>query len=78
MLAEYGRDTQRRVRAVRELTAWLDGFPGATWQARWAASGADAGGLAWPGVTGHYRRGLLFRGAETLMILRVVHPTSRD
>jgi hypothetical protein len=25
-------------------------------------------------MAGHYRRGLLFRGAETLMILRVVHP----
>lgn len=56
------------------MTAWLAGFDGATWQARWVRSGADAAGSAWCGVTEHNRRTLLFKGAQTLVCLGVLHP----
>jgi len=71
---ETPRDRERRVRGVRDLTGWLAGFPGATWQARWVASGADVAGRTWCRVSEHNRRTLLFKGAETLICLGVLHP----
>jgi integrase len=37
----------RHVRAVTVLLDWLEAQPGATWQERWIASGADAAGAGW-------------------------------
>lgn len=37
---------QRRRRGMSRLLAWLSNKPGATWQQRWEASGADAAGNA--------------------------------
>ena len=43
-----GASTQKlRRRGVRLLLDWLEGQPGATWQERWLASGADTAGAAW-------------------------------
>lgn len=36
-----------RRRGLMLLLDWLEDQPGATWQERWLASGADAGGAAW-------------------------------
>ena len=36
-----------RCRGVTLLLDWLEDQPGATWQERWLASGADAAGAAW-------------------------------
>ncbi len=72
--SETPRDLQRRRRGVRELTVWLAGFPGQTWQARWVASGADHGGGDWCQEREHNRRTMLFKGAETLICSGVLHP----
>jgi hypothetical protein len=37
-------------------------------------SGLDAGGTSWPNETDHNRRGLLFKGARTLICLGVILP----
>jgi hypothetical protein len=67
-------EARRRRRSVVHLTRWLAQFPGATWQARWVASGLDKASIAWPDVTEHTRRGLLFKGAQTLICLGVLQP----
>src|SRR6266508_3432834 len=72
--SEKPRDLQRRTRGVRDLTDWLAGFPGQSWQARWVASGADSGGRNWCQQAEHNRRTMLFKGAETLICLGVLHP----
>ena len=38
---------RRRQRGVNLLLGWLQDQPGATWQQRWLASGADIAGVAW-------------------------------
>jgi hypothetical protein len=38
---------KRRRQGVSALLDWLGALPGETWQDRWLASGADAGGAAW-------------------------------
>ncbi len=45
--AARGEKLHRRVVGVRVLLDWLETFPGATWQQRWLASGADARGPEW-------------------------------
>jgi integrase len=64
----------RARRAVREITGWLAGFGGNSWQQRWVASGADLGGRAWHGEPSKARRGDLIRGAQALICLGVIHP----
>jgi hypothetical protein len=64
----------RARRAVREITTWLAGFGGETWQQRWVASGADRGGRAWRGEPSKSRRADLIRGAQALICLGVIHP----
>lgn len=43
------RDNARR-RGLNRLLDWLEQQPGATWQARWTASGADDAGRDWTGL----------------------------
>jgi integrase len=64
----------RARRAVREITGWLAGFGGDSWQQRWVASGADLGGRAWHDEPGKSRRADLIRGAQALICLGVIHP----
>jgi integrase len=42
-----GKELRRRVTGVGLLLDWLETFPGATWQQRWLASGADDAGESW-------------------------------
>lgn len=67
-------EAHRRRRSIMHLLRWLSTFPGDTWQARWVASGLDAGGTPWPDETDHSRRGLLFKGARALVCLGVILP----
>lgn len=64
----------RARRGVREITTWLAGFGGDSWQQRWIASGADQGGRAWQDEPGKSRRADLIRGAQALICLGVIHP----
>lgn len=64
----------RARRAVREITMWLAGFGGQSWQQRWVASGADRGGRAWHDEPSPGRRADLIRGAQALICVGVIHP----
>jgi len=64
----------RARRGVREVTAWLAGFGGDSWQQRWLASGADHAGRAWQEEPSRARRETLLRGAQSLICLGVIHP----
>jgi integrase len=64
----------RARRGVREITAWLTGFGGDSWQQRWVASGADHAGHAWQEVPSRARRETLLRGVQSLICLGVIHP----
>jgi hypothetical protein len=46
LLPSAGSQKQRR-RGLVALLDWLDGQPGASWQDRWLASGADTAGADW-------------------------------
>jgi hypothetical protein len=61
---------RRRRRSVAHLLRWLSRFRGDSWM----VSGLDAGGTSWPNETDHNRRGLLFKGARTLICLGVILP----
>ena len=53
------RDAQRSSRRIglTKLVHWLEEQPGATWQDRWVASGADAAGnLTWRGLAASWLR----------------------
>jgi len=41
------RTERMRLENLSLLLDWLEEQPGATWQGRWAASGADAAGASW-------------------------------
>lgn len=42
-----GKELNRRRAGLTLLLDWLERFPGASWQQRWQASGADSAGFAW-------------------------------
>jgi hypothetical protein len=44
---EVASSQETRVRGVARLLDWLAGQPGATWQERWLASGAEEAGAGW-------------------------------
>lgn len=39
--SEHSRTRDQRLLGVRKVLAWLERFPGGTWQERWQASGSD-------------------------------------
>ncbi|MEV0070797.1 MULTISPECIES: site-specific integrase [unclassified Amycolatopsis] len=65
---------------LRRLMSWLAGFPGAGWQHRWQASGADAG-LDWLGTVPDHRpftravREARMRALSWLLLEQVVLPS---
>lgn len=75
------RDTTRR-RGLNRLLDWLETQPGATWQDRWLASGADYAGREWtdlalgPHEAAHHR-GDLSTGVLLLVCGQVVRPSYR-
>jgi integrase len=77
------RELSRRVLGVRQLLAWLAGFPGGTWQRRWLCSGADTAGREWTGlpdangVTSDLRdrRAQMTGAAGRLILLDVIRPS---
>ena len=46
-----------RTRGLAVLLDWLESQPGASWQQRWLASGADAAGAEWQTVSARWLRG---------------------
>ena len=73
------RDHQRRVRGTHIILDWLLTHPGAGWQERWLASGADDGTgwisqIAAPRSTG---RSEVCMGVNALLLCRVVLPGYR-
>ena len=56
VLEDAGSHKQRR-RGLGLLLAWLREQPGASWQDRWLASGADAAGARWRQLPAHWLRG---------------------
>jgi len=75
------RDTVRR-RGLNRFLDWLEPHPGATWQDRWLASGADDAGRDWtdlalgPQAAG-YHRGDLSTGVLLLVCGQVIRPSYR-
>ncbi|WP_329164255.1 site-specific integrase [Streptomyces sp. NBC_01387] len=75
------RDTVRR-RGLNRLLDWLEQQPGATWQDRWLASGADDAGRDWtdralePHAAG-YHRGDLSTGVLLMVCGQVIRPSYR-
>ncbi len=75
------RDTTRR-RGLNRLLDWLERQPGATWQDRWLASGADHAGREWTDLAlgphaAAYHRGDLSTGMLLLVCGQVVRPSYR-
>jgi len=79
-------NTRRRKRVVgmKLLLDWLSDQPGATWQERWRASGADQAGRAWRGVPatwlsdrghGPWRRDCLFEALPLAISADLVRPS---
>ncbi|MET7852819.1 tyrosine-type recombinase/integrase [Streptomyces avermitilis] len=75
------RDAVRQ-RGLNRLMDWLEQQPGATWQDRWLASGADDAGRDWttlalgPHAAG-YHRGDLSTGVLLLVCGQVIRPSYR-
>jgi integrase len=76
-----GKELRRRVAAVGLLLAWLETFPGDTWQQRWLASGADRAGESWadavdaPGLlAGVNGRAQLTGAAGRMVLLGALRP----
>ena len=74
----------KRVVGMKLLLDWLSGQPGATWQERWRASGADQAGGAWRGVPatwlsdrghGPWRRDCLFEALPLAITADLVRPS---
>jgi hypothetical protein len=66
----------RQARALARVLDWLDGFPGADWQQRWLASGAEADGQRWgPAGLTQAQRCRFTAGLGTLIVLRAVRPS---
>lgn len=74
----------RRLRAVQIVLDWLAGHPGATWQQRWLACGADTAGAAWtqpiiactPGAAADQsKHWLMTSGLNHLLVLQVIRPS---
>ncbi|MBV9383793.1 MAG: site-specific integrase [Streptosporangiaceae bacterium] len=71
---------------TRRLLAWLETWPGTTWQERWEASGSEAAGGAWiqaparfaqqmkPGLHDHGARSSIASGMSALLCLGVLRP----
>jgi integrase len=55
LLDSAGAQKERR-RGLRALLDWLSDQPGATWQDRWLASGADTAGADWRSIPGRWLR----------------------
>lgn len=82
------RDPERRRTcrvATSRLLAWMETFPGETWQQRWQASGCEARGRAWvddpaawiqasTGNTARMVRRDVVEGIRALLCLRVLRP----
>ncbi len=56
---------------------WLEGFPGASWQQRWRASGADEAGAAWTAPFGESssRHAFVRKGVGELLVADAVRPS---
>jgi hypothetical protein len=75
------RDTVRR-RGLNRLLDWLERQPGATWQDRWLASGADDAGREWTDLAlgaqaAGYHHGDLSTGVLLLVCGQVIRPSYR-
>lgn len=74
------QDQQILARRCRRILHWLAGFPGATWEERWLASGADAAPAGWvdavlPDRTHRWEQHAVSGGAYALMQARVLRPS---
>ena len=81
--AGLARDKTRR-RGLTKLLDWLQLQPGATWQERWLASGADAAGSGWAELplkgrvpVRPHHRDELFAGLVLLVAGQVIRPAYR-
>jgi integrase len=75
-LAEPEKYRRERARALGDLLAWLDGFPGRDWQQRWINSHADALGTQWgPADLVGYARRRRNRAVIALVALEVIRPS---
>lgn len=63
-----------RDRGLRKIAAYLDRYPGMTWQQRWEASDLNATPAADVAGTGNAARAEFNQGAAALFSLRVVQP----
>lgn len=77
------RELVEQVNGVRMLLAWLQRFPGESWQQRWQASGADQAGNSWPDIvttparelSPNRKRGLATGAASRLILLDAIRPS---
>ena len=76
------KEVRRRRHGVSLLLDWLEQFPGAGWQQRWQASGADTGGPGWTDLveiaglqSGAQGRGQLTGAAGRLILLGALRPS---
>ncbi len=83
--ATSSRRQAERVRGLRLLLGWLDAQPGASWQERWMAGGADAAGSLWrqvptrwlaeQGRSGSWREASLIEALPVAISADVVRPS---
>ena len=79
VLPPPGKWRASRLDAISRVLGWLARFPGATWEERWIASGADRAPRSWAGrlaaggtvTRGYYAAGAVF----DLIALRVLRPS---
>ena len=77
-----GKELNRRRAGLNLLLDWLEQFPGGSWQQRWLASGADAGGADWVELVsvaglqaGTQGRAQLTGAAGRLILLAALRPS---
>jgi hypothetical protein len=84
-VAEVSTKQAKRVHGLRLLLAWLEAQPGASWQERWIASGADSAGAAWrqmptrwlqeQGPSGSWREATLIEALPVAVSADLVRPS---
>ncbi|MFC8532072.1 tyrosine-type recombinase/integrase [Nocardia sp. NPDC057227] len=69
----------RYTRALQDWFDWIDTIPGATYQARWIASGADTDAATWLDArsANHHERDRFARALEAMIVCGAIRPGYR-